>query len=98
MAIHCEIIKGPFKSNCLIEALKAKIRNPRKVRLTIVKQSEAGCLHVLWSDGEADYDFGTERYLNNIQKLWFTGNIRKRRLGFNERFKRQMDAKWSKAK
>lgn len=96
--VTCNYVKGPFYSNCLLEALKAKIRHPLKVKLTFVKQSEAGTLHVMWSDGEFDYDFGTPDYLEGIQILWFSGHIRKRRLGFNQRFKAQMEAKWAKRK
>lgn len=85
-----EYIKGPFLSNCFIEAMKAKIRNPSKVSITIVPKSEANCPHFLWSDGQFDYDFGVERRLSGIQVLLFHGYIRKRKLGFNQKYKERM--------
>ena len=54
--MSAEIVKGPFLSNCLLEAAKAKIRHPFKVKVTVVPRSEARCPHFLWSDGEYDYD------------------------------------------
>ena len=88
--IEEKYMKGPFYSNCLFEALKAKIKHPLKVKITIVPRSEANCPHFLWSDGEYDYDFGIEKHLNKIQIFWFKGYIRKRKLGFNEKYKNLM--------
>ena len=50
--MSAEIVKGPFWSNCLLEAVKAKIRHPYKVKVTAVLRSEARCPHFLWSDGK----------------------------------------------
>ena len=83
-----------FYSNCLIEALKEKIKHPFKVKLTIVRRSEAGCPHFLWSDGQYDYDFGVERQLEGCERLWFEGHIRQRALGFNEKYKKRMEENW----
>ena len=44
----------------------------------------------MWSDGEADYDFGVERYIKWHEALWFKGEIRKYSLGFNEKYKEKM--------
>jgi hypothetical protein len=44
----------------------------------------------MWSDGEADYDFGVERDIKWYEILWFKGEIRKRSLGFNEKYKEKM--------
>mgnify|MGYP005767095031 CR=1 FL=1 len=81
-----------FYSNCLVEALKAKIKNPKNVKLTYVRCKGDIIPHFLWSDGVNDYDFGmvktnpkTVKWYNEI---WFKGEIRKRHLGFNEEFKR----------
>ena len=98
MAKIVENIKGPFYSNCTVEAIKAKIRHPLKTKITIVKRSEAGCPHFLWSDGESDYDFGVEKHLVGFEKLWFSGYIRKRNLGFNAKYKKTMDERWLKRK
>lgn len=85
-----EILRGPFRSNCLLEAVKAKLRHPIKVRLTLVTHSEAGCPHFLWSDGTSDYDFGTEQRLTGTQILLFRGCIRRYELGFNQGYKERM--------
>lgn len=44
----------------------------------------------MWSDGEADYDFGVERDIKWHEALWFKGCIRKYGLGFNEKYKEKM--------
>jgi hypothetical protein len=44
----------------------------------------------MWSDGEADYDFGVERDIKWYEAWWFKGEIRKRSLGFNEKYKEKM--------
>ena len=82
-----------FYSNCLIQALKAKVRNPKRVKITYVSPfaNEVFCPHLLWSDGVNDYDFGIEGYLNWYQRLWFKGHIRIRPLGFNERYKKTVE-------
>ena len=92
-----EIIKGPFWSNCFLEAVKAKIRHPLSVKITAVPRSEAGCPHFLWSDGVYDYDFGVERCLIGIQIMLFSGYIRRRGLGFNQKYKNEMRKKWNRA-
>lgn len=78
-----------FYSNCFFEALKAKIKNP-KIKITIVWKSEIRCPHFLWSDGQADYDFGVDKKLKLWQIFWFKGTIRKRKLGFNQYYKEYM--------
>ena len=74
----------------MLEALKAKIRHPFKVKITFIPKSEKGSCHFMWSDGEADYDFGVERDIKLYEVLWFKGEIRKRSLGFNEKYKEKM--------
>ena len=93
-----EIITKQFHSNCLVEALKAKILHPLTVKITLVTRSEAGCPHFLWSDGRYDYDFGTENHLNGCEKFWFNGCIRRRKLGFNEKYKKRMKDRQSRQK
>ena len=77
-----------FYSNCLIEAIKAKIKNP-KIKITYIspKINEVFSPHWLWSDGVNDYDFGIEKELKWFQVFWFKGYIRKRNLGFNQKYK-----------
>ena len=90
-----EYLTEPFYSNCFIEAVKAKVRHPLSIKITVVKRSEAGCPHFLWGDGKNDFDFGIEKQLTGLEKIWYKGQIRKRRLGFNERYKRLMQEMWS---
>ena len=85
-----KIVKGPFLSNCLLEAAKAKIRHPVKTKITAVLHSEAGCPHFLWSDGQNDFDFGVDRRLVGPQVLLFRGYIRQHELGFNQEYKERM--------
>ena len=83
------IISKDFYSNCLFEALKAKLKNP-KIKITYVSPfvNEVFCPRFLRSDGVNDYDFGIERHLKLHERLWFKGHIRQRALGFNEKYKR----------
>lgn len=78
-----------FYSNCFFEAIKAKLKNWKSVKITYIpaRYNECYCPHFLWSDGEADYDFGIERYLRWYERIWFKGQIRKRKLGWNKRWK-----------
>lgn len=79
-----------FYSNCLIEALKAKIKNPKKIKITYVPPRKSTCFqsHFMWSDGKKDYDFGAERRIGVFEQFCFCGEIRERNLGFNEHWKR----------
>lgn len=88
-----KIVKGPFLSNCLLEAVKAKIRHPVKVKVTVVLRSEARCPHFLWSDGQNDFDFGVDRRLVGPQVLLFRGYIRRYTLGFNRKYKQMRQAR-----
>lgn len=53
------IISDEFYSNCLIQALKAKIKNPCKVKIKCIPPhlNECFCPHLMWHDGEYTYDF-----------------------------------------
>ena len=48
---------------------------------------------LVWSDGEYDYDFGVKRYLKWYERFWFKGEIRKRKLGWNKKWKAYRIAK-----
>jgi hypothetical protein len=84
------IISKEYYSNCLIEAVKAKLKD-RKVSITFVSpfDNEEFCPHFLWSDGEYDYDFGWEHRRVPLFFAWtlHRGHIRRRALGYNERYK-----------
>ena len=88
-----EIISGDYVSNCLIEAVKAKIRDPKNVKIYICKPriTEYGNfqnIHAMWSDGKSDYDFSYDRYTYTppYRQLIFRGHIRKFKLGAASRY------------
>lgn len=89
MAVKKRAVGEMFYSNCLLEAIKAKIRDPKRVRVTYLPPTinECFCPHFMWSDGVKDYDFDVERYLKWYERIWFKGCIRERGLGFNQRWK-----------
>lgn len=88
MNVDKKIITLPYYSNCLIEAFKAKIKNPSKIKITIIPPwlNEVFCPHFLWSDGKYDYDFGVSRRLKWYEIFWFEGCIRRYKLGFNQKW------------
>ena len=62
MAYKYKIVSDTYISNCIIEALKAKLRDPKNVKIYICKPriTANGHLqkcHAMWTDGTADYDF-----------------------------------------
>ena len=82
-----------FYSNCLIEALKAKIKDPKNAKITYISpfKNKKFQPHFLWSDGKDDYDFGvSDKNLKWYNLILFKGEIRKRRLGFNENYKSKL--------
>lgn len=86
-----EIISHDYYSNCLIEAVKAKLKDWKNVKITYVSPfcNEVFCPHILWSDGKYDYDFGNEGKGDLGIQNWtlHKGHIRRRGLGYNERYK-----------
>lgn len=84
-----------FYSNCFLEAVKHKLKDWKHVKITYIppRYNEVFCPHFLWSDGENDYDFGVERHIRWWEILWFKGEIRKRKLGWNQRWKAYRIAK-----
>ena len=95
-----EYITGPYKSNCFIEAIKAKLKN-KKTRIyfckpRICKNGKLQMAHFMWSDGKADFDFSDEeaQQLPWYKCFLFTGKIRKFPLGFAERYSRLRNSGW----
>lgn len=68
-----------FYSNCLIEAIKAKIKHPIKVKIKYIpaRLNVVFCPHLMWHDGEYTYDFWAYGPLKPYQILWYKGKIRK---------------------
>lgn len=87
-----KIISEEYYSNCLIEAVRAKLHNPQiKIYFCKPRIAENGrfqMFHFMWSDGVADYDFSD---LNDEEMPWykdfvFKGHLRKFKRGFAERY------------
>lgn len=76
-----------YYSNCLIEALRAKIKDPYGVKLRCLpaKQNEVFIPHIMWEDSKHTYDFYTGEKLNPVQILWHRGSIRVSELGYYDR-------------
>lgn len=86
-----KIISGDYISNCLIEAIKAKLKDWKNIKITYVSpfDNEVFCPHFLWSDGVYDYDFGNEGKGDQGLLNWtfHKGHIRQRALGYNKKYK-----------
>ena len=78
-----------YYSNCLVEAIKYKLKDWKNVKIIYIPASynEVYCPHFMWSDGKNDYDFEASRYLKWYERLWFKGEVKKRELGWNARWK-----------
>ena len=90
---HMVIISDDYYSNCLIEAIKAKLKDPKNVKITLCLPwfNEVFCPHFMWTDGVADYDFGIECWIPMITAYTIhKGHIRKREKGFIEKYQRAM--------
>lgn len=81
-----------YRSNCFVEAMKAKIKNPKEVKVyfckpQFIKHSKFKMPHFMWSDGKYDFDFSCDRdtLLHWYECFWFTGRIKRYKLGFAKR-------------
>jgi len=64
-----------FYSNCLFEALKAKIKDPKHVEIILVPPSlNHGSLHFFWKKQGKIFHF-TNKNLKRT-KIWFNGEIK----------------------
>ena len=86
-----------YYSNCIIEAIKAKIRHPFKIKILWVSPviNEVFCPHVMWTDGEKEYDFWATK--NGLLK-WYEiilhkGKIRKLDVGYYSKYVEVMKRK-----
>lgn len=80
-------ITDKFYSNCLIEAIKAKVKDPFRIKIMYVPPKGNGIIgHFMWTDGEFDYDFGADVYPRQV--ILFKGGIRRRKLGFIQAWRR----------
>lgn len=88
-----EYITGYYKSNCFIEAMKAKLKNWHGVKIYFCKPriTENGnfqMCHFMWTDYYHDYDFSDDQddELPWYKCFLFKGRIRMFRYGFAEKY------------
>ena len=91
-----------FYSNCLIEAIKAKIKDPKHVKLLFIpkKYNEHNSIsfHCFWMKDDIVYDFRAESF--NKKHLWqlflFKGHIRANEKKYYERIMRELTDNYCK--
>lgn len=72
-----EVLSDYFYSDCLLEAIKAKLKNP-KVKVIKRRSSWTKIPHFLWIYGGYIYDFGANESIPS--KLLFHGYLRRRQM------------------
>ena len=88
---YCTVSKE-YYSNCMIEAVRAKLHNPAvKIYFCKPRITENGhfqMFHFMWSDGQADYDFSNLEEQEPVSHgiFVFRGAVRKFNLGFAETY------------
>lgn len=92
MKIGYKFITEKFWSNCLVEAIKARLRD-KDVRIyfckpQFTKNRKFQMAHFMWTDGKADYDFSDDDRdrLPWYKSFWFDGAIRQFDYGFAKRY------------
>ena len=96
MSPEYKYISEEFMSNCMIEAFKAKLKDPFHVKLyfckPLIKNGKFQMFHWMWSDGIHDYDF-TDRDTDTDNSiftqrthLYFPGMIREFPVGFAKEY------------
>ncbi len=92
-----------YVSNCMLEAIRAKLKDPRHVKLYFCKPTLAPdfqMFHFMWSDGEADYDFADDS--GRGKTPWYKcvlvhGRIRRFRRGVAARYTAQRNRRCNHA-
>ena len=87
-----QYITDTYKSNCFIEAAKAKLFGGSNIKIYFCKprfhNGKFQMCHFMWSDGVADYDFSD---LDNTEHsfykdLFYKGVIRRHHIGFAKKY------------
>lgn len=93
MAKDFSYITETYSSNCLFEAIKAKIKNPSNVTIYFCKPriTENGnfqWLHFEWTDQNFSFDFSDngETELPWYRTFWYKGRIRQFNKDFAKRY------------
>lgn len=71
-------------SNCLIEAIKAKIKNPKLKIKMIPPEVNNGVIHFYWTDGETVYHYSRKPEEQNNRSFLFCGKLKTSRLSVFE--------------
>lgn len=82
-------------SNCLFEALKAKIKDPKNVKIHKIKYLEptSVCPHFWWEKGDKAYNF-VSRKPRRLQVIMFAGDIAEAPLSTYLEFANACDANY----
>ncbi len=92
-------ITSYYKSNCFIEAIKAKIKNPKiKIYFCRPRHTENNnfqMCHFMWSDDINSYDFSDDQKepLPIYKCFYFKGRIRKFHKNFAEEYAKYRNKK-----
>lgn len=71
---------GEFYSNCLIESVKAKLKNPKNVKIHIMFDFKLSIIpHFWWEKNNIAYNF-TSLKKRRLQVIFFKGKIIERNL------------------
>lgn len=83
MSKKFEYVSKPYQSNCLLEALKAKWKNPKLVTIyfcppRITENGNFQWCHFMWSDSFHSFDFSDndETELPWYKTFWYEGRVR----------------------
>lgn len=69
--------RDEFYSNCFLEMMKAKLRNPAvKVMYLPAFLNECHCPHWMWLDDDGEHDFHFKGWLPWWKWFWHKGRIR----------------------
>lgn len=101
-----EWVTEEYCSNCLIEALKHKLKDWKSVKVYFIPIDIAGKqnFHFMWYDGTASYDFSDyddEVDHNIFHYLYYAGRVRKFPADFAAKYqgyRRQRVKSWLKNK
>lgn len=89
-----DIVSKAYISNCFIEVIKAKIKNPKiKIyfcRPRIALNRRFQMFHFMWCDGKYSYDFSD---LDDCRGHWYQDVLFK---GYIRRFEKDFAEKYSK--
>lgn len=76
------IMEKTFYSNCLLEAVKAKLKDWKDIKIFYIpkKFNDTKCFHFMWKNTKTNetFDFKAEKALSSpLKLLYFKGHIRK---------------------